>query len=146
MKRPVNKGQRCQRWKRVRVKGLGGNRALRCAAYDYPPRHPGGIGYRRGHRPDNKGKGCRKFKLVYSPWFNKKVYRCVDFDGRGRLRMPRTLAPAARKAVRALPMTGRQAIGIARKKASDTAQQLMYGYIPLSLPSMERMTAGRTPR
>lgn len=147
MKRPVNKGQTCRRWRRVKARGLGGRRVLRCAAYVYPPRRPGGIGYGRGHRPDNKGQGCKRYALVYSPWFNKKVYRCADFDG-VRRHLPRSLARSAVRAAGLLPITARALVSRRKPVKSGkvkAAAQLVYGYIPLSLRSMEMLTPGRTP-
>lgn len=115
---------------------------LRCAAYVYPPRRPGGLGYGRGHRPDNKGKGCRRYALVFSPWFNKKIYRCADF---GRMGLPRSLARSAVRAAGVIPKTSRM-LRARKPVMTGSAKALpVYGYIPLSLYSMERVSAGRTP-
>lgn len=34
-------------------------------------------GYRKGHRPANKGRTCKKYQTVWSPFFRKKVVRCA---------------------------------------------------------------------
>lgn len=126
--RPINRGSRCRKWKRVR--GPGGERVLRCASFRYPPR-PGRIGYARGHRPANKGRQCVKFKRVYSPWYNGQVYRCASY-GPGSKRM-KLLPPP------------REKVGRVRATNVRVIPPPMVGYIPLSLPSMERQQAGRTP-
>jgi hypothetical protein len=36
-------------------------------------------GYRRGHRPYNKGKSCRSFKYVKMRGRSKKVRRCRTY-------------------------------------------------------------------
>ena len=139
---PRNRGQRCQKWRRVR---LGGRRVLRCVAFTYPPRRPGGMGYRRGHVPDNHGKRCRRFQRVYSPWFDQKVWRCASYGPRARRRL---LAVPARPKLRLLPQAATVATRVVRALPPPAARRLLLteGYIPLSLPSLEQMKAGRTPQ
>lgn len=61
-RRPSNKGKTCKRRQRVWVKGQGW--AWRCKSYSKGRRSSGSrrsssrSGYRRGHRPFNKGKTC----------------------------------------------------------------------------------------
>ena len=132
-RRPINKGMRCQKWQRV--SGPGGRRVLRCKAFKYPTRLFG-MGYRRGHRPDNLGATCLRRKQVWSPGYNKKVWRCAKYGpGSGRrvglFQRGLILPPAPARA---------RAVRIPRDRAP-----VIEGRIPLSLPSMERMVAGRTP-
>lgn len=121
-RRPANLGQRCRKWKRVRG-------VLRCKAFTYP-RRMFQMGFRRGHVPANYGAVCLRRKRVYSPWFNKKVWRCAKYGpGRGGPPRPR------RGALLLPPPRTRPPAGVFGPP----------GYIPLSLPSMERQSSGRTP-
>jgi hypothetical protein len=82
----------CKKYRTVRVRGQG--YAKRCADYTVH-RRPGSKrrkakrrrgGYRKGHRPANKGRKCTRFQMVSSPFFRKKVRRCAKggFGGRRR--------------------------------------------------------------
>lgn len=151
MKKPAHKKDGCRLWRRVLT--LGGKRVLRCARYSLLPRRAGG--YRRGHRPDNEGASCKRFALVYSPWFNKKVYRCKTY-GRGGVKRSRSIShavwsPAAPRERKALPKPVRVQSRVVQKPTRvlvtpvtriDRAA-VAEGYIPLSLPSMERARFGR---
>lgn len=61
-RRPANKGKKCVRRKRVRVRVARGRyvMALRCASYGRRSKHRG---RRRGRRPFNKGVKCREWGL-----------------------------------------------------------------------------------
>ena len=129
MLRPTNKGARCQQWQRV--PGRGGKRLLRCAQFEYPRRRLQ-MGYRPGHTPANYGATCLRRKSVFSPWYNKKVWRCAKFGPGVR----RISAPSL---IQRLTM-GRSDTS---RKPTKGKKYLMPGYLPPSLPSMERMRAGR---
>jgi hypothetical protein len=73
-KRAPNKGKKCTRYKRVRVKGQG--MARRCAKFGSRRSKAGKrrrSSYRR--RPFNKGKTCK----IYGYHFNKKAQRSVRY-------------------------------------------------------------------
>lgn len=125
------KGLRCERWQRVY--GRNGRRLLRCRSFDIPNR--GAIGFQRGHTPANYGAVCLRRKRVYSPWLDKQVWRCAAF-GRG-VRRPKSLfkaSPTPRAIVAPMP----RRLPKAAFEFDDGAR------IPMSLPSMERLHAGRT--
>jgi len=128
--RSAIRGLRCEAWQRVRV---GGRRLLRCKRFDIPNR--GAIGYQRGHTPSNYGAVCLRRKRVYSPWFDKQVWRCAEF-GRGVRRAETLFKASPTPRVIVAPMKPRI------PKAAFTFED--DAYVPLSLPSMERMHAGRT--
>lgn len=89
------------------------------------------MGFRPGHVPSNFGAKCLRRKRVFSPWFNKKVWRCAKY-GPGMRRPPRAGWGARLR----MPLLPRPPAPV----------RIEYpGYIPLSLPSMERQSAGRTP-
>ena len=129
MLRPTNKGARCQQWQRV--PGRGGKRLLRCAQFQYPRRRLQ-MGYRPGHTPANYGATCLRRKRVFSPWYNKKVWRCAEFGPGSR----RSIVPSF---IKRLTMGPRSGMGRKQLKGKS----LTPGYLPPSLPSMERMRAGR---
>lgn len=133
-KRPRNKGARCQKWQRV--PGRGGT--LRCARY--PRKGPHG-GYKRGNDPENRGKTCVRRQRVYSPWHDKVVWRCASY-GRGKAGRRSTMlffkTRKALKPVRAPKSRPK------RVPESKTRFRMEEGRVPLSLPSFERMVAGRT--
>jgi len=66
---------------------------------------------------------------VYSPWYNKQVWRCARY-GRGAGFVRRTFPPAAPP----------QRIQFRPRAPTPSGA----GYIPLSLPSMEKQSEGRT--
>jgi hypothetical protein len=90
------------------------------------------MGFRRGHRPANLGKRCKRFKLVFSPRLNHKVYRCASY-GPGRPRRQRRpmlpMLPPPRKRLPPPP---------APSRARSVPKRLVH--IPLSLPSYERIS------
>ncbi len=144
-RRPANKGMRCQRWQRV--SGRGGRRLLRCAEFHYPKRRFQ-MGYRPGHVPANRGATCLRRQRVWSPWYNKKVWRCAKY-GPGGQRPYKTpffkrlflLGPGGPRGA------GRGTLLLPRGPAPRSGGiEVTPGRIPLSLPSMERQVAGRTPR
>jgi hypothetical protein len=108
------------------------------------------MGFRPGHVPANKGRRCLKFQNVYSPWFDHKVVRCKTYGGVGRggrptrfgpirpARGPLLLPRMARTALVPPPPAGWMSIFAPKRPYG--------GYIPFSMPSMERLRAGRTPR
>ncbi len=134
---PANKGTRCRVWQRV-SRGRGrGPRLLRCKRF----RHKGTP---TGLKPANWGKTCKKMKLIFSPWLNKKVYRCASYgpgkprvraNGNGRAAMPAApaYAPLPPREMRPSEPPG---------PPDDNGNGY---YIPMSLPSFEKRFAGRTP-
>jgi hypothetical protein len=58
-RRPFNKGKKCKRFKRVRMRGDGWVR--RCASYRGAAPKTSRRRRRRGRRPFNKGKRCVEF-------------------------------------------------------------------------------------
>jgi hypothetical protein len=125
-RRPINLGQRCRTWQRVR----GG--LLRCRAFEYP-RRKYQMGFRPGHVPFNRGRSCVKFQNVWSPWYNGNVRRCKSYGPGSGFVSP----PPAGWGARYLPV--RPILPSPRTGAT------IPGYIPLSMPSMEKAVAGRTP-
>ena len=104
-------------------------------------RGPFRIGYQRGNVPANRGRGCLHYKRVYSPWYDQKVWRCASYGGRGRVRS------RGRGRMRARPTSYARARDVV--DGPSFFQRLfgpMEGRVPLSLPSMERLHAGRTRR
>ena len=95
------------------------------------------MGFRPGNVPANLGRRCVKFKLVKSPWYNQKVYRCASYGPRVRRR--RFLPPPAPALVRRRPRP-KLPRGVVPVRPAGPP-----GRIPMSLPSMERIAAGRTP-
>jgi hypothetical protein len=98
------------------------------------------MGFRRGHIPANFGTKCTKRKKVYSPWFDKQVWRCAKFGGKRNGNGARRNGgpPGIRYA--GPGNGGRPSLPPASPVVSPTS-----GYIPLALPSMERASIGRTP-
>jgi hypothetical protein len=145
-RRPANKGMRCQRWQRV--SGRGGRRLLRCAEFQYPKRRFQ-MGFRPGHVPANRGATCLRRKRVFSPWYNKKVWRCAKF-GPGRGRRPYR-APFLKRLLLLGPGkgpggSGRGALLLPSGPRLPSGGVIVTpGRIPMSLPSMEKRVAGRTP-
>lgn len=146
-RRPANKGARCQRWQRV--SGRGGRRLLRCAEFQYPKRRLQ-MGFRPGRLPANRGARCLRRQRVWSPWYNKKVWRCARYGpGRGR----RGYKPPFLKRLFLLGPgkgpggSGRGALLVPKPKPRPPGGGVIItpGRIPLSLPSMEKQSAGRTP-
>jgi hypothetical protein len=129
---PANKGMRCQRWQRI--PGRGGRRLLRCKQFEYPPRRFQ-MGFRPGHVPANYGATCLRRKRVFSPWWDKQVWRCAQF-GSGRRRYP---APRLRPLL--LPADTRPRRGTTALPGSD----IVPGRIPLTFSALEKRVAGRTP-
>jgi len=64
---------------------------------------------------------------VYSPWYNKPVWRCARY-GKGKRSMRRAFPSAAPP----------------KRLALRPRAPIAVGYIPLSLPSMEKQAEGRT--
>jgi hypothetical protein len=121
-RRPANLGKRCKTWQRKRGR-------LKCRTFKYP-RRMFQMGFRPGHVPRNRGATCLRRKKVFSPWFNKKVWRCASYGGRG--------AP---------PPFGagvRRPFGPPSPRVGGSGATVP-GYIPMSMPAMERAVAGRTP-
>jgi len=113
------------------------------------------MGFRRGHVPANRGSRCVRRKRVFSPWYNKTVWRCAKYGpgrpGRPTRRRRRVLVTPAPKVLR--PAKGtfivplRFFLGPPTEKTRDRRlrEPRVEGYVPMSLPSMERLVAGRTP-
>ena len=114
-------------------------------------------GFKPGHVPANRGRRCVKFQKVFGPWFNHKVTRCKTYGAggggghfrprpftpirpsRGPLRLP----PGPRMAMPAAPPPAGWMARFAPKRPYRQGE----GYIPyFTMPSIERLKAGRTPR
>ena len=113
-------------------------------------RGPFRIGYQRGNVPANRGRVCLKRKLVYSPWYDQKVWRCASYGGRAT----RSLFAGRQKPRRNRDTVYSPGLFAGRQKPlrrrSRGILQILFGpvegRVPLSLPSMERQRAGRTSR
>jgi hypothetical protein len=119
-------------------------------------------GFKPGHVPANRGRRCVKFQTVFGPWFNHKVTRCKSYGGVGRgngggfqpprpglpirpFRGPLLLPPGPRM-VRA-PLIAPRPAGWMAIFAPKRPYRAGEGYIPyFTMPSIERLRAGRTPR
>jgi hypothetical protein len=117
-------------------------------------------GFQPGHVPANRGRQCLKFQNVYSPWFDHKVVRCKSYGGVGRgngrgygrpwlplrpARGPLVLPPGPR--MTRAPLIAPRPAGWMAIFAPKRPYRAGEGYIPyFSMPSLERLRAGRTPR
>jgi hypothetical protein len=142
---PANKGMRCQKWQRV--PGRGGRRLLRCKQFAYPPRRFQ-MGFRPGHVPANYGATCLRRKRVWSPWWNKQVWRCAKF-GPGQRRRPYR-APTIKRLF-LLPPGGSAGRPVKPPKVPPRLPPGSViitpppGRIPLTFTALEKRVAGRTP-
>jgi hypothetical protein len=136
MYRRQKRARRCGRWQRKRGR-------LSCAYY--APRHPTPT---NPHRyPANYGATCIKQKLVFGPWHNKKVWRCAKY---GHAVRPSTSLWAPKRSSSPLPRLppgGGQPARLMTppRRLPPGGASVIPGRIPLSLPSFEKMRAGRTP-
>jgi hypothetical protein len=122
--------KRCGRWQRKRGR-------LSCA--HYAPLHPTPTSPHR--YPANYGATCIKQKLVFGPWHNKKVWRCAKYGRRG----PKVYDDLWLTFKRP-PGGGMPAPVMPRPRLRPPGgAAVIPGRIPLSLPSFEKMRAGRTP-
>lgn len=77
----ARRGSHCKRYKRV--PSVYGGTVRRCADFSRGRRRSRKRrgGYRKGHRPFNKGRRCLMKKRVYSPRLRRYVTRCASYGG-----------------------------------------------------------------
>jgi hypothetical protein len=100
------------------------------------------MGFPPGHVPANLGATCRRRKRVFSPWYNKKVWRCASY-GPGKPTSARPVTFFGGRGPDPAPSPARRPLPLPPPRPMQV--EIIPGYVPLSLPSFERMSAGRTP-
>lgn len=121
----------CVKWKRV-----GRRRVLRCAKFKGPRRRR--VGFPPGHIPANRGATCRRRKRFYSPFFDQKVLRCVEYGGRRRkASRPRKGSGRPKPPPRSRPSSSSSSRS---KVRSDETYSFKF-YTPLSLPAFASNSA-----